>query len=355
MKIAVITCYDQNDHIRPRVLRKGFADVPGVQTIVIKNKNKGLLRYFETPWNVLKLRFTEHPDVYVVTFRGYEILLLVKLIAGRKPVVFDEMINLVEYMHEHKKITPGSAGDKVLNAVYTWMLKRSRFILADTDAHADLSARLSKVPRDRYVTIPIGTEEALFYPDAHAAPNQPGTFEVFYYGVMQKLHGLDHFLEAAVMLGNHPDIVFRVGGDKGKSKAKVDDAIRRGAHIIYHDWFEYKQELPRLIRGCQLLVGGPFGNSAQAQFVITTKTFQGLACTVPVLVGRNKVNDAFVDIKNSLVVPQGDAQAIADAVLWAYLHPKQLHTVAKAGRELYEHEFSDAQIAGRLTTLVKEL
>ncbi|HSX32661.1 MAG TPA: glycosyltransferase [Candidatus Saccharimonadales bacterium] len=355
MKIAVITCYDQNDHIRARMMRKGFSDVPGVETIIVRNKNKGLLRYLETPWKILVTRIKVQPDAWVITFRGYEMLPLVLLIKGRKPLIFDEMINAAEYLHEHKVIKQGSFLDKVFGVFYGTLLKRCRFILADTDAHADLSAELSKVDRKRYVTVPIGTEEALFYPDHTAAPNQPGKFEVFYYGVMTKLHGLDTFLEAAAMLASHPDIVFRVGGDKGKSKAKVEAAVTNGAHITYHDWFEYKQELPRLIRGSQLMVGGPFGGSAQAQFVITTKTFQGLACEVPVLIGRNKVNDAFVDIHNSLVVPQGNAKAIAEAILWAYLHPKQLHNVAKAGRQLYEQEFSDTQIAFRLTALVKGL
>lgn len=355
MKIAIITCYDQNDHIRARVLRKGFADVPGAETIVIRNERTGLLRYLETPWKVLVARFKHRPDVYVVTFRGYEILPFVLLVKGRKPVIFDEMINLVEYMHEHKKIAPGSAADKVLNTFYTWLLKRCRFILADTEAHAELSSTLSKVPFERYVTVPIGTEEALFYPDSAAKPNQPGKFEVFYYGVMVKLHGLEHFLEAAVLLKDHPDIVFRVGGDKHRAAKLYDDAIRRGARITYHPWFEYTKELPRLMRGASLAVGGPFGNSPQSQFVITTKTFQALACAVPVLVGRNKVNAAFVDIQNALVVPQGSAQAIADAILWAYLHPKQLSKVARAGRQLYEQSFSDATIAKKLAQLTKKL
>lgn len=355
MKILVITCYDQNDHIRARVLRKGFADVPGVQTIVIRNERKGLLRYIETPWKILVTRFKHRPDAYAVTFRGYEILLFVLLVKGRKPVIFDEMINLVEYMHEHKKIAPGSKADKVLNAFYTWVLRRCRFILADTEAHAGLSSKLSNIPMSRYVTVPIGTEEALFYPDTTARPNQSGKFEVFYYGVMVKLHGLQHFLEAAVLLKDYPDIVFRVGGDKDKAKAQYEDAIRRGARITYHPWFEYQKELPRLMRGASLVVGGPFGDSAQSQFVITTKTFQALACALPVLIGRNKVNAVFADKKNALVVPQGNAQAIADAILWAYKHPKQLHAIAQAGRAVYEGEFSDATIAARLGKVVKEL
>jgi glycosyltransferase involved in cell wall biosynthesis len=263
------------------------------------------------------------------------------------------MVNAAEYLHEHKKLTPGSFPDKLFRKFYGWLLRRCRFILADTDAHAQLSADLSGVDRSRYVTVPIGTDENVFHPEPNA--QQPKQFTVFYYGVMVKLHGLEHVLKAAVELGKtHPDITFIMGGDKGKAQATFDEAIKQGARIIHKPWFDF-EDLPKFIHGANICVGGPFGNTPQAQFIITTKTFQFLAAGVPALIGRNKVNTAFIDKENSLVVPQGDAQAIKEAILWGYNHPQELADVGQRGRKLYEQEFSQAKIDQIMQELVAGL
>jgi glycosyltransferase involved in cell wall biosynthesis len=353
MKIAVITCYDQvESHVRPRVLRAGFAAVPGVEVVVIKNTHKGLLRYLEVPCKVLKAKTQHHFDAYVVTFRGYEMLPFLLMVKGRKPLIFDELVNAVEYLHEHKKLKPGTGMDAIARKLYGWLLRRCKFILADTDAHAELSSSLCKVERSRYITLPISADETVFYPKA---PTKHKGFNVYFYGVMVKLHGLPYVLDAVVDLCNkYPDITFALGGDAGKADAAYAAAIAKGARITTKSYYPF-HELAEYAHKADLCIGGPFGDTPQAQFVITTKTFQFIACEKPVLIGRNKVNLAFKDKVNSLVVPQGDSKAIYNAIAWAYEHPKELHSVAVAGRKLYEEQFSQAIIAKRLQSVVEKL
>ena len=353
MKIAIITCYDQAEqHTRPRVLRKGFADCQDVEVVIVKNKHKGMRRYPETLLKILQCRLRDKPDAYVITFRGYEMLPFVLLIKGRKPLIFDEMVNAVEYLHEHKRLTPGSRWDKLFRAFYAGLLKRCRFILTDTQAHAELSAKLCNLDISRYAAIPVGTDESVFYPAKEIAHKG---FNVFYYGVMVRLHGIEHVVDAAVELcKKYPDITFTLGGDTGKAEAAYEAAIKKGARITYKPWYEY-EEIPKYARKADLCIGGPFGDTAQAQFVITTKTFQFLATERPVLIGRNKVNGDLKDKVNSLVVRQGDTQAIVRAISWAYQHPKELHSVAKAGRKLYESQFSKSVIRDKLNQIVQDI
>jgi len=354
VKVVIITCYDQVDHPRPRILRKAFADCPGVQTIVIKNKHKGLLRYLEVPCRVLAARITKRPDAYVVTFRGYEMLPFVLCIKGRKPLVFDELVNAIAYLHEHNKVQPGSGADKVFRVFYGWLIRRCRFVLADTQAHGEFSASLSKADPGRFITIPVSADESTFYPRKTKAGPTKG-FNVFYYGVMTKLHGLQYMLDAAVILcKKYPDMTFTMGGDAGRSDAAFKAAVKKGARITHRPWFPY-EELPGYAQAANVCVGGPFGNTPQSQFVITTKTFQFLAMGLPVLIGRNKVNTIFNHKVNSLVVPQGDTQALVDAISWAYEHPKELTAIGQAGRKLYEQQFSQAIIAKQLQKIVEEL
>lgn len=352
MKIAIISCYDQIDYIRTRVLRAAFSSVPGAQTIIVKNTHKGLLRYLETPFKILQCRFKDRPDAYVITFRGYEMLPFTLLVKGRKPLIFDEMINAAEYLAEHNIVGLESPLGKLFRWWYGKLLRRCRFVLADTDAHARLSAELCNLKANKFVTIPISTDEGTFYPRKKNV--QRKEFNVFYYGVMRRLHGLKHVLEAAVKLADNPNITFTLGGDKGRSEAACREAIAKGARITYMPWVPF-DDIPKIAAASGVSLGGPFSKTFQSQFVITTKTFQFLACEVPVLIGRNKVNEGLKDKQNCLSVPPDDPGALAEAIRWAYEHPKELRKIAAEGRKLYETHFSQAIINKKVAKLVEDL
>jgi len=355
LKIAIVTCYDQNDYVRARTLRTAFAACPGVRAIVLKNKHRGLLRYIEVPLKFLVLRFRQRPDAYVVTFRGYEMLLFMLCTLVRRPIIFDEMINFVEYFEEHNRLRPGTLMHQLVRRFYRWQLRQCRFILADTPAHARYSAQLCAVPEDRFRVVPLGTDEQVFYPQNAAPRSSKRPFKVFYYGNgMTPLHGLQYVLDAAVLLKDSPQISFSVVGGHHPAAQACADAAAQGARLTYEAWVPFEQ-LPARARAASLCLGGPFGNTTQANMVVTGKTVQFLALACPVLVGKNKVSEDFADHKNCLLVPQANAPAIADAVRWAAKHPAELQAIGRAGRALYERRFSQSVINGLVASLVKEL
>ncbi|HET7320209.1 MAG TPA: glycosyltransferase [Candidatus Saccharimonadales bacterium] len=351
MKIAIVTCYDQNDYIRARTLRTAFAAAPGVETLIIRNENKGLKRYIEVPLKILRARFRDKPDAYVITFRGYEMLLYMVLTLVRKPIIFDEMVNFTEWMVEHKIFKEGSLPYGLFRWWYGRLARHARIILADTEAHADYSAELNKLDRARYVYVPVATEESIFYPKPaeKAVP-----FTVFYYGHMLPLHGLQYVIDAALALKENQNIKFYFVGGKDKVAEACANAIKQGAKIVNEKWRPF-EELPDIARASSLTLGGPFGNTTQAQYVVTGKTYQFLALGAPVLVGKNQVNEGFKDKVNCLMVPQADANALADAITWAYEHPGELKSIGQAGRKLYEEHLSQRVVNGIVAKLVQEL
>ena len=129
MKIAVITCYRDPDYIRARALRAALASIPGTEVIVIKNSAKGAKRYLEVIRDIIKVRLTRKPDVYILTFRGYEMLPIVRILTMGKVMVFDELVNAVEwFVYEHKKLR--GFGAKLLGWGYRLWANSCRFILA---------------------------------------------------------------------------------------------------------------------------------------------------------------------------------------------------------------------------------
>lgn len=350
MKIAVITCYKQPDYVRARTLRTAFAAAPDVEVLIIRNRRHGIWRFIEVPLKILKARWRDQPDAYVITFRGYEMLLYMVLTLVRKPIIFDELINFTEWMEEHGKLKAGSRAYRLFRRWNAAVVRHARFILADTEAHARHSASLNRLRIDRYRTIPVGTDETVFY-RREVEKSSPGIFTVFYYGSMLPLHGLDYVLEAARLLKDQRDINFRFVGGGTQAAQACAAAVQAGARIKHEAWLPV-EELPTAALQAGLTMGGPFGNTTQSQFVITGKTYQFLALGTPVLIGQNEVSGSFQDKDNCLMVPQADAPAIAEAVLWASRHPQELAQIGQAGRQLYEKQFSQTIVTHLAKSIV---
>ena len=359
-RIAVVTCYRQPDYVRAITLRHAVADL-GDELVVVKNRSRGVRRYAEVTGELWRMR-RARPDAYIVTFRAFEILPIVLALAGRRPVVYDEFINPVEwFVEEHGRLRPGSLGATALRGAFRAMMRRCALVLADTASHAAHAAELMDLPREHWAVVPVGTDEDTFRPvERTPAEHGPGKraqgapFRVLYYGSMLPLHGLDVLLEAAVQLADRDDIVVDVVGGSDAERARVDAAIARGAHATYRSWVPY-EELPALFAASGLAVGGPLGGTVQSRYVITGKTFQFLASAVPTLVGANLESGVFTDRRDALVVPQADPGAVATAIRWAADHRHELAAIGRGGRELYERLWSRPRIADALRVALARL
>lgn len=342
-RIAVVTCYRQPDYVRAIALRRAV-EALGHELVVVRNRSTGVRRYAEVAGQLLRLR-RERPDAYLVTFRAFEVLPLVLALAGGRPVVYDEFINPVEwFVEEHGRLAPGSAGARLLRAAFRALMRRSALVLADTASHAEHSAALMGLERERYAVVPVGTDEASFTP---VPPRTEGPLRILYYGSMLPLHGLDVLLEAMVLLADREDVVASVVGGTEADRERVAAATARGARIDYRSWVPYA-ELPALFAETSLAIGGPLGGTVQARYVITGKTYQFLAAAVPTLVGENLESGAFHDGVDALVVPQADPAALAARCRWAADHREELAAIGGAGRALYERRWSGPRIADAL-------
>ncbi|HUC89273.1 MAG TPA: hypothetical protein VMR45_00560 [Patescibacteria group bacterium] len=360
MKIAIITCYAQNDYVRARVLRKALLDNPNVETIIIRNQNKGVLRYPEVFWKVLKCKFSQKPDVFILTFRGQDMLPFMVLAKGRKPLVFDELINSGEWLEEHKIIQRKSLAGRLFIGFYSWLIKRCRYVIADTQAHADFSAKICHANNNKFVAIPVGTDETVFNAGA-AKPTRSnktdGKFEIFYYGNgrMLPLHGWQYVFDAAVELAKtNPEVHFTLVGGKQDTEAAAQEATTKGANITYKSWIPF-EKLPQAVANADLTLGGPFSKTLQSQFVVTGKTYQFLSAGVPVLIGQNLASKKFINKQNCLAVPLASTQAIINSIIWATKHPAELKQIAAEGHKLYTQNFSQKIITKQLAELLQSL
>lgn len=350
MKLCVITCYKQPDYVRARSLRAAGRLIDDADVITVKNTHTGILRYLEVILRTIVVRIRLRPDVYLLTFRGYEMLLPVRIVTIGRPLIYDEFIHPIEWaIYEHKKLSPGNVVVKLFQFFYRILLSSVQLVITDTASHAELSAKLTRLSKKKIMPIAVGTDDLVF-----AEPAKLGTsgkeFTVFYYGNMLPLHGLEYVIEAAVKLKHEPVKFVLIGG----SQTTADDvalAQAGGANIEYKKWVKFEQ-LPGLMNSADLCLAGPFGGTYQAQYVITGKAYQYLAMGRPTVVGSNKESHIFSDKHDALVVPQKDSRALAEAIRWAMEHRAELKKLGKAGRELYKQQFSTEELAVRLKEIL---
>ncbi|TAL15295.1 glycosyltransferase [Patescibacteria group bacterium] len=353
-KICLITCYNQPDYIRARTLRATLRSMDDVDLIVVKNKHTNILRYIEVFWRVLVVRIKYHPDIYFQTFRAYESFPVLRLITIGKKFVFDEFINPIEQVaYENHYIKPGGIVAGLARLGYKFWLLTVSVIVTDTPSHAAYSAKLMKLPVDKYVPLIVSTDEVVFKKTNVPKKTEDGMFTIFYYGLfMMPLQGLDVILNAMKLLKDQDiDIKLVLIGGKDSTIDKVARVQDSGANIEYKKYVPY-ESLPDYMASADLCLAGPFGGTVQAQYVIGGKTFQYLHMGRPTIIGRNEESHIWTDKKDALIVDQANPRQLADAILWAKNHPSELRTIGQKGQQLYEHKLSNKELARELRLLL---
>ena len=281
-------------------------------------------------------------DALIVGYPGHFDLGAAKRVARGRPVVFNPLVSLYDTLvTDRGRFRRGSPGAGLVHLVDRRAFRRADVVVADTAAHARFFTERFRLAADTVDVCFVGAEDRLFHP--HPSPREP--FRALFVGKLIPLHGLETILAAAALA---PEVPFRVVGS-GQLESLLRD---RGANVEWVPWVEY-EDLPNEIRasGCAL---GVFGTSEKATRVIPNKTFQALACAVPVITADTPAaRELLTDSENALLVASGDAAALAAAVRRLAGDPHLAAAVGAAGRETYRARASEP-VLGALWRAVLE-
>jgi glycosyltransferase involved in cell wall biosynthesis len=297
---------------------------------------------------VAELRLLRRPptefDALVVGYPGHLDLTAARRAAAGKPVVFNPLVSLSDtFVADRRRFTPTSIAGRALRAIDRQALRAADLVVADTDASADFLAELAGISRNRVEVCFVGAEERVFSPDWE--PVEP--FEALFVGKLIPLHGLETVLEAA---GLAPGLRFKVVGS-GQLETLLQD---RPPNVEHVPWVDYER-LPRELRsaGCAL---GIFGSSDKARRVIPNKVFQALACAVPVITADTPAaRELLTDGESALLVPPGDAEALAAAVARLAEDPPLARRVGDAGLAAYRARASERVLGERWRALIESV
>jgi dolichol-phosphate mannosyltransferase len=276
----------------------------------------------------------------IVGYPGHFDLPAARRAARGRPVIFNPLLSLADtIVSDRGRFRVGSPASRALAAIDRRAFATADMVVADTEAHAEFLSHVAG--HDRFEVCFVGAEERLFRPPWAPAD----AFSVLFVGKLIPLQGVHTIIEAARLT---PKIRFRLVGT-GQLESLLATAPPNVERV---PWIEYEL-LPRELRraGCAL---GIFGTTPKAGRVIPNKAFQALACGTPLVTGDTPAaRELLTDEESALLVPPGDAQALAGAVRRLAENRDLGRLIGVRGRAVYEARASEAVLGPRWRGLIE--
>jgi glycosyltransferase involved in cell wall biosynthesis len=281
-------------------------------------------------------------DALLVGYPGHLDLPAARRAAKHRPVVFNPLVSLADTLvADRGRFRPGSLAARMLEAIDRRAFRTADRVVADTVAHARFFAELAGL--DEVDVCFVGAEERLFRPGWQP----PDRFAVLFVGKLIPLQGIETILAAARIAS---DIPFRIIGTGQLAPLLAD----KPANVEHVPWVEYER-LPDELRraGCAL---GIFGTTGKARRVIPNKAYQALATGAPLVTADTPAaRELLVDGESALLVPPGDAAALAAAVRRLAGDTGLAGSLAAGGRATYERHASEAVLGERWHGIIERL
>jgi glycosyltransferase involved in cell wall biosynthesis len=283
-------------------------------------------------------------DALIVGYPGHPDMLVARLVARRRPLVFNPLVSLKDtFVDDRARFAPGSAAARMLELTDRAAIWLSDLTVADTEAHAAYMAQLARVPPERLAVCFVGAEEHIFRP-----PWQPReVFTCVFAGKFSPLHGLEAIIDAAHRI---PETPFRIIGT-----GQLDDQLAAAPANV--DWVRWL-DLARLgdeYRAAGAVLG-IFGTTGKAARVIPNKVFQALACGAPVVTADTPAaRELLRDGHDALLVPPGDGEALGRAIGLLRDDPDFAQTIAANGHVTYRRRASESVLGERWRQLLEDV
>src|ERR1700722_2829588 len=357
MRIIIFGTYDTSAHPRIASISEGLAargfdvaecNIPlGLDTAARGDmlarpwKVAGLAARLASRWLGLArmARRMGTPDAVVVGYLGHFDVHLARLLyrRGRVPLVLDHLVSASGTAKDRR--LDGGPRQKVLKLIDSAALSAADIVLVDTEEHREpLPERYQ--PKARVV--PVGAPlpwHAAARAASDASGGEGGPLRVVFYGLFTPLQGTPVIGQALGLLADADIEVTMIG--RGQDEAATKQAAAANQSVRCLDWVP-AADLPAVVAEHDVCVG-IFGTGDKALRVVPNKVYQGAAAGCAIITSdtapqRRVLGDAAV------LVPPGDADALAAALRRLADAREELLKLRHAARQLAAEEFTPGQI-----------
>jgi glycosyltransferase involved in cell wall biosynthesis len=370
MRVLVFGTYDTSMHPRIATIAEGLA-ANGLD-VAECNAPLGLstadrVSMLAQPWRVpmligrLASRWTAltarslrgpAPDVVMVGYLGHFDVVLARFLFGLRgalrrrkiPIVLDHLVGASDTGRDRR--LDGGPRQALLRMIDAAALGSADVIVVDTDEHL---ASLPPQHRDNAIVVHVGAPPA-WYAAARAADEgdssePPGPLRVVFYGLYTPLQGTPTIGAALGAIAADAAAINVTMIGRGQDEAAAKSAAAGNKAVTWLDWVP-AAELPALVAKHDICLG-IFGTGEKGRRVVPNKVFQGAAAGCAIITSdtapqRRVLGDA------AILVPPGDAGALAAALLELARDRGRLRELRTAARELAAKHFSPAQVVAPL-------
>jgi glycosyltransferase involved in cell wall biosynthesis len=287
------------------------------------------------------------PDAVVVGYLGHFDVHLARLLyrRGRVPLVLDHLISAAGTAKD-RRIGGSGLKQRLLTLIDAAALRAADIVVVDTEEHLEI---VPEKYRSKAVVVHVGAptpwHEAAREPSADAG----GPLKVVFYGLYTPLQGTPVIGEALGRLAGAPVEVTMIG--RGQDEAETKRAAAANQSVRWLDWVP-AAELPALVAAHDVCLG-IFGTGDKALRVVPNKVFQGAAAGCAVITSdtapQRRVLGTVSQESGAVLVPPGDPEALADALLRLANDREALLKLRHAARQLAAERFTPEQVVGPLT------
>ena len=318
-----------------------------------KSKTKIILNLLKG-YNELikKYKKSKKSNTIIVGYPGQFDMILIRLLAPRKKIIFNPMISMYDTIVLDRKLFK----KKSIPAKLTMMLdqlscKLANIVILDTPEHARYFKKELKVNKKKLRVVPVGADDDIFKPLEKKDNNE---INILFYGKFTPIHGVEYILKTAKIFNENPKIKFTIIG-KGQTHKKILEVYEKLKinNIKFIDWIPYN-ELPQEINKSDICLGGHFGLGAKAGRVIPNKTFQMIAMKKPVIISDSlaSIEGSFVDNKNSIFCKQGSVKELVNKINILIKNKTLSDEISQNGYNLYKEKYSISAIGKKTKNII---
>lgn len=290
-----------------------------------------------------KARKLGKPDAVAVGYLGHFDVHLARLLYPRwrgVPIVLDHLISAANTAKD-RRIAGGGLKQRLLELIDAAALRAADIVVVDTDEHLEI---VPEKYRSKALVVLVGAPAPW-----HAAAVEPSAdsskpLTVVFYGLYTPLQGTPVIGEALGRLAGAPVEVTMIG--RGQDEAETKRAAAANHSVRWLDWVP-AAELPALVASHDVCLG-IFGTGDKALRVVPNKVFQGAAAGCAVITSDTAPQRRVLG-DSAVLVPPGDPEALASALLRLANDRETLLKLRHAARQLAAERFTPEQVVAPLT------
>jgi colanic acid biosynthesis glycosyl transferase WcaI len=275
----------------------------------------------------------------------------------RIPLVLEVRDLWPDYLHDMGFMKRGSPAGRFLFALERYLLVRAAHVVVVTESFKTRIASKG-VPENRISVIPNGVDHGFYYSEeCQSAPverRDRSSLVVGYLGNFGAGQGLTTVLEAAGILGSsNTGIRFVLVGDGPQRAALEERASELKLLNLTIEPPIPKEKTRQFYNSCDVCLV-PLAPVPVFQETVPSKIFEIMACERPVVGCFDGEARRIVEESGAgIVVPPGDSQALAEALLTISNHTgQQMRAMGARGRRYVQARYDRAVLAQRYFALL---